>query len=91
MKKSVLLFFVLIILSVQAKNYPKPEVYNGKYCSGEGDTDFLRLIDESFAFFHSNPVVPNLTMITIRNGTHLPKVQVGEPGGFKTATDFRML
>lgn len=63
MKKSVLLFFVLIILSVQAKNYPKPEVYNGKYCSGEGDTDFLRLIDESFAFFHSNPVVPNLTMI----------------------------
>lgn len=63
MKKSVLLLFVLVILSVQAKNYPNPEVYNGKYCSGEGDTDFLRLIDESFAFFHSNPVVPNLTMI----------------------------
>ena len=63
MKKSVLLFFLLIILSVQAKDYPKTEVYNGKYCSGEGDTDFLRLIDESFAFFHSNPVVPNLTMI----------------------------
>lgn len=37
--------------------------YTGKYCSGRGDTVFLRLIDESFAFFHPNPVVPNLTMV----------------------------
>ncbi len=37
--------------------------YDGKYCSGTGDLNFLRLIDESFAFFHPNPVVPNLTMI----------------------------
>ncbi len=37
--------------------------YEGKYCSGTGDINFLRLIDESFAFFHPNPVVPNLTMI----------------------------
>jgi hypothetical protein len=37
--------------------------YNGRYCAGTGDIDFLRLIDESFAFFHPNPVVPNLTMV----------------------------
>ena len=37
--------------------------YQGKYCSGTGDINFLRLIDESFAFFHPNPVVPNLSMI----------------------------
>ena len=37
--------------------------YSGLYCAGTGDVDFLRLIDESFAFFHPNPVVPNLTMV----------------------------
>jgi hypothetical protein len=40
-----------------------PGRYEGKFCAGAGDTEFLRLIDESFAFFNSNPVVPNLTMI----------------------------
>ncbi|MCX6873611.1 MAG: hypothetical protein NTW21_07360 [Verrucomicrobia bacterium] len=40
-----------------------PGRYAGRYCAGEGDVEFLRLIDESFAFFHPNPVVPNLTMI----------------------------
>ena len=37
--------------------------YKGKFCSGTGDINFLRLIDESFAFLHPNPVVPNLTML----------------------------
>jgi hypothetical protein len=37
--------------------------YTGKYCKGEGDVKYLRLIDESFAFFHPDPTVPNLTMI----------------------------
>ena len=37
--------------------------YVGRFCEGEGDADFLRLIDESFAFFHPNPVVPNLAML----------------------------
>ncbi|MDP4130517.1 MAG: hypothetical protein Q8939_10165 [Bacteroidota bacterium] len=41
----------------------KSNVYNGKFCSGSGDVNFLRLIDESFAFFHPNPTVPNLTMV----------------------------
>lgn len=41
----------------------EPNRYEGKFCAGAGDVDFLRLIDESFAFFHPNPTVPNLTMV----------------------------
>lgn len=37
--------------------------YEGEYCSGAGDVEFLRLIDESFAFFHPNPTVPSLAML----------------------------
>ena len=37
--------------------------YKGTYCSGEGDLEYLRLIDESFAFLHPNPIVPNITML----------------------------
>jgi hypothetical protein len=40
-----------------------PGRYDGAFCSGEGDRDYLRLIDESFAFFNPNPTVPNLTMV----------------------------
>jgi len=41
----------------------KPGWYAGKFCEGAGDIDYLKLIDESFAFFHSTPLVPNLTMV----------------------------
>ena len=40
-----------------------PNRYEGEFCAGAGDVDFLRLIDESFAFFHPNPTVPNLAMV----------------------------
>ncbi len=40
-----------------------PSRYAGRFCGGEGDVEFLRLIDESFAFFHPNPAVPNLAML----------------------------
>lgn len=63
MKKLVSFFFIFASLMGWASNSDKKKSYNGVYCSGKGDTDFLRLIDESFAFFHPNPVVPNLTMI----------------------------
>jgi len=39
------------------------ERYAGKYVEGEGDMRYLRLIDESFAFFHPNPVVPGISML----------------------------
>jgi hypothetical protein len=63
MKKTILLICFLIGFTTFAEDIKPPESYTGKYCSGTGDVDFLRLIDESFAFFHANPVVPNLTMI----------------------------
>ena len=77
MKKLIIAFFAIITLSATAQvkhkshkkhvthaSIPLKSVkYEGKYCSGTGDLNFLRLIDESFAFFHPNPVVPNLTMI----------------------------
>ena len=37
--------------------------YKGKYCKGTGDVAYLKLLAESFAFFHANPCVPNLTML----------------------------
>lgn len=40
-----------------------PGRFEGLFCTGTGDVEFLRLIDESFAFFHSNPVVPSLGML----------------------------
>ena len=56
-------FFLLVLsVSVYLPGYASGP-YNGKYCKGEGDIEFLRLIDESFAFFNPNPAVPNLTMI----------------------------
>jgi len=63
MKKLTTVFFALISLMVSGKAPEKGNHYDGKFCSGSGDAEYLRLIDESFAFFHPNPVVPNLTMI----------------------------
>src|SRR5512135_1177988 len=67
MKRKVQLFLavftVLVLSSFTITKDEKPTIYEGKYCSGTGDVEFLRLIDESFAFFHPNPVVPNLTMV----------------------------
>ncbi len=36
--------------------------FDGRYCSGTGDAAWLKLIDESFAFFNADPNLPNLTM-----------------------------
>ena len=54
---------VFILISFGFSQNNSPERYNGKYCSGEGDLEYLRLIDESFAFLHPDPVVPNITML----------------------------
>jgi hypothetical protein len=37
--------------------------FEGRYVAGAGDLADLKLIDDSFAFFHPNPDVPNLTMV----------------------------
>ncbi|MBK7259622.1 MAG: hypothetical protein IPI01_17830 [Ignavibacteriae bacterium] len=57
---------ILLGLICLASCAPKPSgqpAYEGVYCRGEGDTTYLRLIDESFAFFDPNPIVPNLAML----------------------------
>lgn len=62
--RALLLVCALFLSSVSSAPDPRvPSSYDGAYCSGEGDADFLRLIDESFAFFNPNPAVPNLTMV----------------------------
>jgi len=63
MKK--LIFLPLLLLSILScgPGSRNQDLYEGKFCSGEGDANYLRLIDESFAFFNPNPVVPNLTMV----------------------------
>lgn len=57
----LLFAFIFIILCIQCSD--ETDTYEGSFVSGTGDVDFLRLIDESFAFFNPNPVVPNLTMV----------------------------
>jgi len=57
----ILLVFIFSMSSGQVSK--NPNRYDGKFCAGEGDVDYLRLIDESFAFLHPNPAVPNLTMV----------------------------
>ena len=37
--------------------------FKGEYCSGKGDVEYLRLIDESFGCFHPNPNTPNISML----------------------------
>jgi len=37
--------------------------YNGRYCSGKGDAGYLRMIDQSFGFFHPNPYRQNISML----------------------------
>jgi hypothetical protein len=63
MKTLSVILFVLLGSLANGQALPKQESYVGRYCEGEGDVDFLRLIDESFAFFHPNPAVPNITMV----------------------------
>ncbi len=52
-----------LTVSVSALTAATQNRYEGKYCEGVGDAEFLRLIDESFAFLHPNPIVPNVAML----------------------------
>ncbi len=63
MKKLPLVLLVFVSSMAIGQSSGRLNQYDGRFCSGKGDVDFLRLIDESFAFFHPNPTVPNLTMV----------------------------
>lgn len=58
----LLSLFETIIIALAAAN-AQAETYRGKYCEGTGDVELLKLLDQSFAFFHADPNVPNLTML----------------------------
>ncbi len=58
----VILLAFLLCLSCR-NSQDNSQQYEGQFCSGSGDINYLRLIDESFAFLNPNPVVPNLSMI----------------------------
>jgi hypothetical protein len=57
------IIIIYLCTPIQVKSSDKLNRYEGKFCSGKGDLNYLKLIDESFAFFHPTPVVPNLTMV----------------------------
>ena len=62
LKITIVLFILINSLTYGQTGHPSG-YYDGKFCAGKGDVDFLRLIDESFAFLGPNPVVPNLSML----------------------------
>ena len=39
------------------------EQYRGRYCGGDGDAQYLQLIDQSFGFFHPNCDTPSISML----------------------------
>jgi hypothetical protein len=51
---------VLIVLSLSGCYMDR---YAGRFIDGDGDAYYLRLIDESFAFFSPTPAVPNVSML----------------------------
>ena len=63
MKRELIVLFMVTVSITHAQELQQRDRYEGQFCTGEGDVDYLRLIDESFAFFHANPVVPNVSMI----------------------------
>lgn len=54
----------MVVLISMAVNVSGGE-YKGRYCSGKGDVEFLRLIDDSFGFFHPNPDYQNISMLYV--------------------------
>jgi hypothetical protein len=60
LQSSIFIIAIFLFLSCTDSDTTR---YDGEFCSGTGDVGYLRLIDESFAFFNPNPVVPNLTMV----------------------------
>ena len=64
-----------------------PESLRGQILLRAGDVAYLKLIDESFAIFHANPDVPNLTMVYQHDWDTFCEGATGPVCGSKTATD----
>lgn len=56
-------FWLVVIIMAVSMSSLNAEKYNGRYCSGTGDVEYLKLIDASFGFFRPNPDTPNISML----------------------------
>ena len=65
MKAAPLALLMLVLFASCWQQQSGPPRFEGLYSRGEGDTTYLRLIDESFAFFDPNPAVPNISMLYV--------------------------
>jgi hypothetical protein len=63
MKSHLVPFFLLASLISCGPDPRNMPAYDGLYCSGQGDPNFLRLLDESCGFLNPKHVVPTLTMV----------------------------
>ncbi len=63
MKRMVWRAAIMIVVVTAAAGVSTSAEYEGRYCKGKGDIEFLRLIDRSFGFFHPNPDTPNVSML----------------------------
>ena len=55
------LLWVVMILAIATSTLAGE--YKGTYCEGKGDVEYLKLIDQSFGYFHPNPDTPNISML----------------------------
>ena len=55
--------FILVVIVLAMASSAFAGEYKGKYVSGKGDVEYLKLIDQSFGYFHPNPDTPNISML----------------------------
>jgi len=55
------LIWVVILMALVTSSFAGE--YQGRYVSGKGDVEYLKLIDQSFGYFHPNPDTPNISML----------------------------
>ncbi len=65
MSRTNLILVALALLAAQVASVAIADDYDGRYCSGSGNVGYLRLIDQSFEFFHPNPYRQNISMLYI--------------------------
>jgi len=54
---------IILALFVAAVSASDSAEYRGRYCSGKGDVEYLRLLDRSFQSFHPSSGTPNISML----------------------------
>lgn len=60
---SLLLTVMGVVCAMAVCSASRADSYDGKYCKGKGDAEFLRMIDRSFGCFHPNADLPNVSFV----------------------------